>query len=38
MGIIKYSDEKEIAGRFSIETIREFVEIYLQTKETKKKS
>lgn len=32
------SDEKHIAGRFSISAIREFVEIYLQPKETKIKT
>ncbi len=34
--VIKFSDKKNIAGKFSIEAIREFVEVYLQPKEPKK--
>ena len=33
---IRLSDKVHIAGRFSLEAIREFVEIYLQPKELKK--
>ncbi len=36
--VIKLSDKTKIAGQFSLEAIREFVEIYLQPKETKNKS
>ena len=33
--VIKLTDKTKIAGQFSLEAIREFVEIYLQPKETK---